>query len=231
VNLPAKRHPGKIFGRSVEPDGARLRVGAMEMTTPVLAGLVPHEVNGLPAHVLLVHVTVVALPVAALCTVLSACWPTARRRLGVVTPLLALVGLVMVPVTVSAGEWLYDRVGHTPQLEHHEKLGEGLLPWAIALFVVAAAEYAWFRWGPGGSARTPDGDGDGARPASRVGAGTSTGSALASVAPVVVATVLALAVGAGAVVEVYKVGDSGAKAVWQGSFSETSRSGSGIPSP
>jgi hypothetical protein len=51
------------------------------------------------------------------------------------------------------------------------------------------------------------------------------------VAPVVVATVLALAVGAGAVVEVYKVGDSGAKAVWQGSFSETPRSGSGTPSP
>ncbi len=201
----------------------------MNLTTPALAGLVPHEVNGLPAHVLLVHVTVVVLPTAALCTVLSACWPTARRRLGVVTPLLALVALVFVPITVSAGEWLFARVGHTPQLEHHEKLGEGMLPWAIALFVVSAAEYVWFRWGPAGSARVWQDD---APPASRVPAGSSAGSAgtrvsMTSTAAVVVATVLAVAVGAGAIVQVYRVGDSGARAVWEGSFSQTAKTDPG----
>ena len=49
-----------------------------------------YEVNGLPLHVLLVHFIVVGVPLAALLTVLSALWPAARRRLGIITPLVAL---------------------------------------------------------------------------------------------------------------------------------------------
>ncbi|WP_233625292.1 hypothetical protein [Actinoplanes sp. ATCC 53533] len=39
-------------------------------------------VNGLPAHILLVHAIVVLLPLAALLLVLTAVWPAARRRLA-----------------------------------------------------------------------------------------------------------------------------------------------------
>ena len=39
-------------------------------------------VNGLPAHVLLVHAIVVLLPLAALLLVLTAVWPAARSRLA-----------------------------------------------------------------------------------------------------------------------------------------------------
>ena len=69
-----------------------------------LQALGPTEINGLPAHVLLIHLTVVALPAAAAATVASAAWPAARRRLGIGTPLIALVPLISVPPTVRAGE-------------------------------------------------------------------------------------------------------------------------------
>jgi hypothetical protein len=166
----------------------------------------PEQIGGLPAHILLVHLTVVLLPTAAAATVASAAWPTARRRLGIVTPLLALAALICVPITVHAGEWLYARVQSTPLIVRHQKLGHGLLPWAIALFAVAVIEYAWFYY-------------TGAEVASDNGAH----SARARTRPLVtvIATVLALVVGVGVVIQVYRIGDSGSRAVWQGSFSKT----------
>ena len=55
----------------------------------------------------------VVVPVAALCTVLTAAWPAARRRLGIVTPIIALGAFISVPITTEAGQWLQARVGHT----------------------------------------------------------------------------------------------------------------------
>ena len=40
-----------------------------------------YVISGLPLHVLVVHGTVVIVPLAAVCTVLSIVWPAARRRL------------------------------------------------------------------------------------------------------------------------------------------------------
>jgi len=62
--------------------------------------LMVEEINGLPAHVLLVHAVVIVIPLAALLTVLSALWPAARRRLGIVTPIVALIALILVPVSI-----------------------------------------------------------------------------------------------------------------------------------
>ena len=56
----------------------------------------PETVFGLPTHAIVVHATVVLLPLAALVVLLHAFWPAARRRLGIVTPLLAGVALVLV---------------------------------------------------------------------------------------------------------------------------------------
>ena len=52
------------------------------------------EINWLPAHILLVHLVVVAVPAAALLTCLSVLWPSARLRLGSVTPLVALGAVI-----------------------------------------------------------------------------------------------------------------------------------------
>jgi hypothetical protein len=171
------------------------------MARPTAIG--PTEIGGLPAHILLVHLAVVAIPVAAVLTVLSTVWPAARARLGVVTPLVALLALLVVPITTHAGEWLQDRVTPSALIARHVHLGHEMLPWAIGLFVVSAAQYAWFRFG---ETRLSTGAGSSVR--YRLGV-------------VVLASVLAIVVGAGSIVQIYRIGESGSKAVWTGSFSAT----------
>ncbi len=112
--------------------------------------LTAYEVNGLPAHPLLVHAVVVLLPLAALCTILHALWPAARARLGIVSTLLAAIGTALVPVTVAAGHALAAQLGGVagiPGLRRHEQLAEQILPWSIALTVVALGDWLWRRYG------------------------------------------------------------------------------------
>lgn len=155
--------------------------------------MIDYVINGLPVHVLLVHLVVIVVPLTALCLLLSAFWPAVRRRLGIATPLLALVGLVAVPFTTAAGEWLQDRVGATPLVERHASLGPLLLPWVIAVFVTAAAIWLWYRVDP---------------PLPRA----------LRAATVVVLDVAAVVTAVGSVVLVVIIGESGAAAVWTGSF-------------
>jgi uncharacterized membrane protein len=151
-------------------------------------------VGDLPLHPLLVHLTVVLIPVASLTVVLAAVWPAARRRLGLLPPILALLALIAVPITTSAGSWLAERVGHTPLVDRHEALGNLMLPWTIALLVVAVAVWAWHRFG------------------------RATGRARMTVTIALAAA--AVVVAAGSVVTIIQIGESGASAVWTGNFSE-----------
>ncbi|MFR0354627.1 DUF2231 domain-containing protein [Streptomyces sediminimaris] len=170
-------------------------------------------VNGLPAHVLLVHFVVVLVPLTALALVVCAVWPAAARRLGIVLPLLALVTLASVPLTTQAGEWLEAHVNSNSLIRRHAELGDGLLPWAGGLLVLAVV--VWW------AARRTAASGD---------AGTSgtTSTTRWSTTPVrVAAAVLSVVIAAGAVVDVYRIGDSGAKAAWQGGFSKSASGGEG----
>jgi hypothetical protein len=160
-------------------------------------------VNGLPAHVLLVHFVVVLVPLTAIAVVASAVWPAVARRMGVALPVLALVTLASVPLTTSAGEWLEEHVGSNALVRRHAELGDGLLPWALGLFVLAAA--VWWT-----TRRTTS---------------EQTGNRSASVVRIA-AAVLSVVVAAGAVVDVYRIGDSGAKAAWHDGYSKTA-TGSG----
>src|ERR1700727_1437698 len=99
------------------------------------------EFAGLPLHVLLVHFVVVLVPLSALCTVASAVWPAARRRLGIVTPLLALAMLILVPVAIDAGQWLMERVPSTPLIRIHAALGNTLYPWTVALAIATVLQW------------------------------------------------------------------------------------------
>lgn len=155
--------------------------------------MIDYIINGLPVHVLLVHLVVIVVPLAGLCLLLSAFWPTARRRLGIVTPIVALVALVAVPFTTAAGQWLQARVGATPLIERHASLGPLLLPWVIAVFVVAAAIWLWYRVDPG------------------------LPRALRLTA-IVTLDAAAVVTAIGSVVLVVLIGESGAAAVWTGSF-------------
>ena len=155
--------------------------------------------NGLPLHVLLVHLVVVVVPLAALCLLLGAAWPTARRRLGIATPIVALVALVSVPLTTEAGEALEEQVAESTLSELHGELGGGLLPWVVAVFVVAVAQWAWYALFTG-TARFA------ALPNSRT----------LRLAVQVALIVAVLAVVTGSVVETVVIGESGARAAWEG---------------
>lgn len=153
--------------------------------------MIDYEFNGLPLHPLLVHLVVVIVPVAALCTVLVALWPAARRRLGIVTPLIALIALITVPITVNAGQWLQAHVPQTDAIASHALLGPTLLPWTIAVFVVAGIQWAWYRWG-----------------------GSVNGGLRLAITLILAAAVVVTAVGS--VVTVVRIGESGTTAVWKG---------------
>jgi hypothetical protein len=159
--------------------------------------------NGLPVHVLLVHAVIVLLPLAALATVLSLVWPLARHRLGLLTPLLALAVLILVPVTMAAGAWLQARVGDTPAVRTHAGLAVSLLPWAIALFVVAVLQWLAFRRQGAllqGLRR-------------RLGAGGYR-------AATVVGAVVGVLVCVGSIADLAVIGEAGTRAVWEGVFSD-----------
>ncbi len=86
------------------------------------------------------HIVVVLVPLSALALVVCAIWPHLARRLGVLPPVLALVALVSVPLTTQAGESLEDGASTAASLvERHAQLGDGLLPWALGLFVLSSA--------------------------------------------------------------------------------------------
>lgn len=93
-------------------------------------------VNGLPAHILLVHAIVVLLPLAALLLVLTAVWPAARRRFAGPNAILSVLVVALVPVTTSAGEWLEHRVAETALLRDHTELGD----------TAAGSPFRWRSW-------------------------------------------------------------------------------------
>ncbi|WNM26382.1 DUF2231 domain-containing protein [Demequina capsici] len=163
------------------------------------------QVGGLPLHPLLVHAVVVLVPLAVGATMASQLWPGLRRRLGVVTPLLAVAVAVLVPVTIRAGEQLKQLVGPIPAVLTHEARGRALLPWVVALAVVSLAQWAWFRR---------------ADTAGRAGtAGRATGTptrvdrrTLRAVGWLL--SGLVVLVGLGTLAAVVLAGDTGARAVW-----------------
>jgi uncharacterized membrane protein len=144
-------------------------------------------IDGLPVHPLVVHAVVVLLPLAILGTLAIVVRPSWRVTYGPLVTGVALVATVLVPVATSSGEALEKRVGD-PGI--HAELGDQLLWFAIPVLVLAAALTLLERRRAAGKPLPgPD--------------ALRTGVA-------VLAVVAALA----CAVQVYRVGDSGARAVW-----------------
>lgn len=145
----------------------------------------PDTVGGLPLHPLVVHAVVVLLPLAVLGTVLLALRPAWRHRYGGLNALVAVVATALCPVAASSGEVLEGFVGDPGR---HADLGGALVFWALPLAVLAV-----LLWLTSRRERRPD-----ARP----GAFTQVVAGLAVVAALATAF------------QVYRVGESGASAVW-----------------
>lgn len=160
----------------------------------------PNDYFGLPLHPLIVHATVVMIPLAALTVVLAAVWPKFRRWVGPLPAAISLIGLILVPLSTSTGETLERHVERTALLEKHADMAEGLLPWMIALLVFAMVGYGIHY---------------------RSNHGHSANKAL----PAAVA-VLAVVAALGTTVQVARIGHSGAKAAWHDTdMSATSQPG------
>lgn len=162
---------------------------------------------GLPLHVLLVHAVIVLTPLVALALVLIAAWPAARRVLWLPALIAAALLLPLGLVTIEAGKWLEQRVPPAPLIQEHTAQGEDIVPWLVALLVAAAVIAAWAvielieaRRSSGAAAARPG-------RAVRVTVG-------------VVLTLGAIAVAAGLSWTLVQIGESGSRAVWEGSFSD-----------
>jgi hypothetical protein len=173
-------------------------------------------VNGLPAHILLVHAIVVLLPLAALLLVLSALWPAVRRKVAGLNAILSVLVVVLVPITTEAGEWLERRVASTPLVRTHTELGDTALYVAIPVAVLAVV--VWWRRRESLQGRTSDTTSAGS---TAVSTRHRTFLAPASTAVTVAITVLSIAAAGAAWYDVYRIGDSGAQATWQGQFSSS----------
>ncbi len=146
-------------------------------------------ISGLPAHVLLVHALVVLVPLTALLEILCALWPAARRRLVWLVLAFAAATTVLTPITADAGEWLFGQERHHRDiLNTHAERGGWLIYFSVALLVVAVALALVHR---------------------REGRATQPGSVVG-----VVVAVVAIVVGVASIVQVVRIGDSGAQSVW-----------------
>jgi hypothetical protein len=147
-------------------------------------------INGLPAHVLLVHFMVVLAPLTALLEIACALWSAARRGLLVwLTLILAIVTMVLTPITTDAGEWLYDlRRDPDPILREHAERGGTMIYFSIALLVVAIALVALHL----------------------VERRTDRRRLVMNI----IVVVAAVSVGVSSMIQVYRIGDAGAQSVW-----------------
>lgn len=144
--------------------------------------------NGLPAHVLLVHFIVVLGPVTAVLAIVCTFWPAARRRLVWLVLTLAIITVVLTPLTTDAGEWLAKQKGRSPLLHAHTELGDTMAYFSIALVAAAALiAFAHLR--------------------------ETRGKSLKPIARWLIAAVVVIA-SVATTVQVYRIGDSGAKATW-----------------
>ena len=199
------------------------------------------QINGLPTHIILVHAVVVLVPLTALLVLLCVFWPAARVRLVWPTLIMAFGALALTPLTTQAGEWLQRHVVETPLIRTHTQLGDTLIPWTIGLFLVATAiAFLHVREtraarrstavAPRGGAVAPRAGTAGAQPGDDLGATVTTAATMKATAGwervvAIALPVIAVIVAVGAVITVYRIGDSGAQAVWQNNFSQTATNG------
>jgi hypothetical protein len=145
-------------------------------------------ISGLPAHALLVHFIVILAPLTAILAILCALWPAARKRLTWLVLSLAVVTVVLTPLTTDAGEWLEHQIGRSPLLHAHTQLGDTMIYFAIALLIAAVLNVV-------------------------IHVREVRGKAVKPVATWIVAVVVVV-LSVATAVQVYRIGDSGAKATW-----------------
>lgn len=169
----------------------------------------PEFIGGLPLHPLVVHFTVVLIVLAVVGAVLTAVWPAVRRRFGWLVFAAAAVGTLLVPFTTNSGTKLANRLPANDLITKHEELGDLMIWWAIGLTVAVGALMVVHTMA---ERKTTAKVAVGAAGAEDV----ETQTVKAPVLVAIVLAVLTVGVAVGAGIHVYRVGDAGARAVWEG---------------
>ena len=147
-------------------------------------------VNGMPAHVVLLHFVVVLVPLTALLEIVCGLWPAVRRSLLLwLTLILASFTMVLTPITANAGVWLYDLTANpSPILREHAARGGTMIYFSAALLAVAVGLVVL-----------------------RV---TERQFEKRRMVIHIVVGIMVLAIGISSVIQVYRVGDAGGRSVW-----------------
>ncbi|MGO8848393.1 MAG: hypothetical protein ACLP5J_14995, partial [Mycobacterium sp.] len=115
-----------------------------------------------------------------------------RGQLLWLTLILAAATMVLTPMTAYAGQWLYDlRASPSPILREHADRGSQMIYFSAALLAVAIGLLVL-----------------------RLIERRSEKSRMAT--NVIVVVVVALAVGISSMIQIYRIGDAGARSVWGG---------------
>jgi hypothetical protein len=94
--------------------------------------------RGLPTHVLLLHATVVLVPLTCVVTVAVAFWPRVRTIAAWPVVALNVVMVAMVWLTAQAGQRLQARLGGGGELvADHASIGTKMVWFALALLVAS----------------------------------------------------------------------------------------------
>ncbi len=144
----------------------------------------PETVFGLPVHPLIVHATVVMVPLTAVAVALWFLSARFRAWSGILPLAMTAVSVVLAPLSTSSGEELEHMVGESKLVQEHAELGDMLVWWCLGMLVVAAA--GWFL-----------------RRRGDLGKGLAVALAVAGVV-----------VSGGTLVQTVLIGHSGAKAAW-----------------
>ncbi|HEY0451562.1 DUF2231 domain-containing protein [Actinophytocola sp.] len=185
----------------------------------------PAFIANLPLHPLVVHAVVVLVPLAVLTGIAVAVWPRLRRHYGWPTVALAAVATGSIPLATDSGEALRDRLEPDSLVATHAELGDQLLILVAPMAVVLAA-LVYLDWrgrratSAATPAATPDADADTIPDADAdatpdaVPAASPAGTARWVRPTTVVLAGLAVVLAVASAVQVVRIGDSGARAVW-----------------
>jgi hypothetical protein len=166
---------------------------------------------GLPVHPLVVHATVVLVPLAALLVCVAALWRQMRVPLGWPAALVSVLATASVALAALSGGPLARRVGSSALIAQHAQFAKLLAVWVVAMTVTSTG-LAYVAWRRAGAPVAP-----GLRVPRRIVELVTPRSLAPLVAtrwimPVVVG--LSLLTAAGTLTQVVLVGHTGARAAW-----------------
>ncbi len=152
------------------------------------------SIDGLPAHVLLVHIPVVLIPLGAAGAV-AMLWPRVRQMIGWWVAGVLVIAGIATQLAIESGKSLREYVHRTALVREHVRIGENVRPWLLLMFLalvgVMIVDQMMKRRGEPTTGRDP-----------------------LRIAGIVLA-VLSILFSAMSVYWIYRIGHSGSKAVWQ----------------